>query len=363
MGEIDKEIVFYLIKITKYIILRSKSMNTNHFKKINSISIIIFLLPFVCSMSNSFATKYAGEFLSLGVGARPLGMGGAFVSISDDPSGIFWNPAGIASASSREVLFMHAATFGNLVKYDYIAAVFPHKVLLRKKANLGLGLIRLGIDDIPYTNETLIDLNGNGKLDPEDRLDYTKVKKVSDSEWAFFFSYSHLFRQNILIGGNGKVVYKTIGSNSAYGLGVDIGILYHQSSLLSFGANLQDATTTFLSWNTGTTEIILPTLKTGFSLNKEIEKLYSLLSLSVDADFRFEGRKIASQYSYGKISADTHLGAELIYKKTISVRLGSDIGKFSTGGGIIYKRFRVDYAFLGDDELGNSHRVSGSIRF
>ncbi|MEO6223141.1 MAG: hypothetical protein ABIP90_07805, partial [Vicinamibacterales bacterium] len=31
------------------------------------------------------------------IGSRALGMGGAFVAVADDPSAVFWNPAGLAS--------------------------------------------------------------------------------------------------------------------------------------------------------------------------------------------------------------------------------------------------------------------------
>jgi hypothetical protein len=37
------------------------------------------------------------------VGARALGMGGAFVAVADDPSAVFWNPAGLASAQPAGV--------------------------------------------------------------------------------------------------------------------------------------------------------------------------------------------------------------------------------------------------------------------
>jgi threonine dehydratase len=39
---------------------------------------------------------FDGQFLKIGVGARAEGMGGAFVAVADDPSAVFWNPAGIA---------------------------------------------------------------------------------------------------------------------------------------------------------------------------------------------------------------------------------------------------------------------------
>ena len=50
---------------------------------------LIFLLPilFISLTTTSAQTvfgKYAGEFMAIGVGSRPLGMGGAFVGVADE---------------------------------------------------------------------------------------------------------------------------------------------------------------------------------------------------------------------------------------------------------------------------------------
>ena len=47
----------------------------------------------------------AGKFLSIPVGARALGMGGAFVAVANDVSAMYWNPAGIAGVYQTEALF------------------------------------------------------------------------------------------------------------------------------------------------------------------------------------------------------------------------------------------------------------------
>ena len=44
----------------------------------------------------------AAKFLSIPVGARAVGMGGAFVAVADDASSLYWNPAGIARLSQSE---------------------------------------------------------------------------------------------------------------------------------------------------------------------------------------------------------------------------------------------------------------------
>ncbi len=43
----------------------------------------------------SFDNLY-GSDLGMGIGARAIGLGGAFVSIADDASSVYWNPAGMA---------------------------------------------------------------------------------------------------------------------------------------------------------------------------------------------------------------------------------------------------------------------------
>jgi hypothetical protein len=44
-----------------------------------------------------------GSDLGMGVGARAIGMGGAFVAIADDPSATFWNPAGLTDIEGSQL--------------------------------------------------------------------------------------------------------------------------------------------------------------------------------------------------------------------------------------------------------------------
>jgi hypothetical protein len=53
----------------------------------------IAFLFFIAAMSVHAAAQTSFEV----VGSRALGMGGAFVAVADDPSAVFWNPAGLAS--------------------------------------------------------------------------------------------------------------------------------------------------------------------------------------------------------------------------------------------------------------------------
>ena len=47
--------------------------------------------------------KLYGSDLGMGIGARAIGLGGAFVSIADDPSAVYWNPAGLTDINQFQV--------------------------------------------------------------------------------------------------------------------------------------------------------------------------------------------------------------------------------------------------------------------
>ena len=49
----------------------------------------------------------AAEFLSVGYGAVGCAMGDAYVSVVDDISGIYWNPAGLAFMEQSQTLFTY----------------------------------------------------------------------------------------------------------------------------------------------------------------------------------------------------------------------------------------------------------------
>jgi hypothetical protein len=302
------------------------------------------------------AAKYAGEFTYLGLGARALAMGGAYVSLADDGFASYWNPAGTAGGIHQAV-FMHSSTFGGLVKYD--AAGYSRPLA---GAGCGVVLFRLSVADIPLTGDALLDLNHNGVMDPGERLDYSKIRYTSDNEWFLLANYSRKLPLGFTAGGNLKLVYKSVGSNNAWGFGLDAGALRQLPWRLTAGIHVTDLTTTYLAWNTGRKELITPTARLGLSWRPRFGDTTPLI-LSGAADVRFEGRAVSAQYHIGPASADLHLGWEYWIRERLALRLGLDQGRFAAGAGLRLGRFSVDYAFLGSGELGNSTRVSGGLRF
>ncbi len=315
-------------------------------------STLAAVLILLCSVPAS-GEKYAGEFLSLGVGARALGMGGAFAGVADDATTCFWNPAGLSQLDTRELSLMHAETFGSLLNQDFAALAVP---LVRENANsaLAFSLQRVGGGGVKIT-----DLEDR-ELDISDTNRVVLLREESHADYALFVSYSHQVQPRFFWGANLKLIYRDLVTTSAYGIGADLAMLVKPYPFLTLGANLMDLTSSLLFYESGTTETINPTSKLGAAVSHDIGE-FSLL-LAADADVRYEGRKIASQYWLGKISADMHYGVELAYKGKLAGRLGFDQGDLTAGAGLWINQFGLDVAFLSHEELDNTYRVSLLMR-
>jgi len=325
--------------------------------------LIAFILADSVHLFAVTAAKYAGEFMSTGVGARALGMGGAYVAGSGDATYAYWNPAGLSTINYPELAAMHSERFAGVVNYDYVSFALP----FRKTEGLAISAIRLGVDDIPISaiprpdlrqDTTFIDDTGNLRVN-RPYIDHY----VSDAEYAFYLSYGRQYRQTFAFGANAKFVHKGVGDNSAWGIGFDLGVLWKPWRQLRVGANLQDGTTTLLAWDTGRTELITPTLKTGIAYPFLLKFMNSRLLIAADADVRFEGRDYAAQFNIGPISSDFRLGAELNFRNFAALRIGrDDLGFFTAGAGIVLPRLNLDYAFMNHTDLKETHRVSLRIR-
>ena len=88
------------------------------------------------TFSQTNTPKHSNEFLSIGVGARSLGMSNAQVSIADNVTAGFWNPAGLLDIESKyEFELMHASLFAGIANFDY-AGPMTETILLGNVALL-----------------------------------------------------------------------------------------------------------------------------------------------------------------------------------------------------------------------------------
>jgi len=286
-------------------------------------------------------------------------MGGAFVSLADDASAPYWNPAGLVQLEQREVMLMGASQFGGVVNHQVGALVAPLRTTTTRAA-LGITFIRLGVDDIRVTKGAKVgeDANGNPILDPN------LIEERSAYDLALLLTYARGLGDRWSGGLNVKLIRQSlVGEGASFGVGADLGFRFQPNPSLAFGLRLADITTTQLFWDTGRNETVAPTVTLGAHTTQDIPSIQGRLTVGFDAGFAFEGMESADQFRSGTLSGNVFPGAEYWFRNVVALRAGSSAGDFAAGAGVRYRQFGADYAYLSHDELDSTHRVSALFRF
>jgi hypothetical protein len=289
-------------------------------------------------------------------------MGSAYVAVADEVTAGYWNPAGLALLNYPEIILMHSRQFSGELNYDYGAFAVP----VGTKSSIGLSLIRVGVDDIIRTAVPRPDLtlgetyvNDNGQLV---RNTPFPAGTFSSADYAMYLTYAKQPSTGFAYGTNVKVLYRSLGDNSAWGIGFDIGFRFKLWRSLLAGINFQDVTSTLIAWDTSRRELITPSIRAGLAYPLKMGFAQSYLLPAVDTIFRFENRDRAATVAAGRISMDFNLGLEYRYHDLFALRVGrSEFGNFTAGAGLFLPKLQIDYAFLGHEDLGNTHRISAKL--
>lgn len=341
------------------------------------------------------ADKYAAEFLRVGAGARAVGMGGAFAAVADDASAAYWNPAGLSFLESREVLYQHAEMFSSAVNYDFgsVALQLGPKSEGRRQA-LAFSLVRLGVDEIPITGD-IASLQAGTDFDDADNdgvwdqgveplyLSASAFPQENANDFALFSSYARPMGERWNLGGSLKLLYRTLpdrdGNRTAFGAGLDAGVTFQASSMVTLAFVAKDLTSTVMVWDTDTRESVAPNFVLGSQVTKRFHPQH-VLTLALDLPFEFQGMTLDQYYgSSGEgsgLSGSIRAGFEYWYNDALALRSGMMDRDLNFGAGFRYEKLGFDYAAIfnqfflsapGDfgegSELGMSHRISGSYSF
>jgi hypothetical protein len=292
------------------------------------ISIIICILSVpghLCAGTGDAGS--AGAYLRMGVGARPLGMGGTFTAMANDVYATYWNPAGLTQLRSHEIGSMYT-----LMSLDRKHNSICYAVPFGGAWALGVGWINFGVDKIERRT-------GN-TIDPEGTFD--------DAENAYSLSIAKSVMEALAFGGNFKFLTHKLADKSATGFGFDLGLLFKPKNFLSFGLNIQDIASG-LKWNTD------PEHKDKFPLNIRGGAVLKLLNERLLVGI--EPEKNLNQ------SMKLHGGAEYWLVEVFAARAGYDDEEFTAGASFKISNFQLDYAFSTDKlDEGSSHRISLLIK-
>ena len=178
--------------------------------KYTKLSAIVLLLLFfqvnVYAQSVSRVGTTAAPFLKIGVGARALAMGEAYVTQANDVTGLYWNPAGLGFMPRNQFIFNHYDYFAGL-SYDFVGVA----VNLPTIGTVGAQFTHLGAPDLERT--TLLNQDGSGEM-------------ISSNFYAVGISYGRALTDRFGIGGTIKYIRETLWHSHASGVGFDIGVQY-----------------------------------------------------------------------------------------------------------------------------------------
>ncbi|MAQ94658.1 MAG: hypothetical protein CMM84_14155 [Rhodothermaceae bacterium] len=338
----------------------------------------LVLLSLALPASAQTVVKYGADYLAAGVGARALGMGGAYIAHADDVTAGYWNVSGLDAVRTPEVAYMHAERFDGAVAFDYAAGAYP----LSDRSTLGVTFIRSAVDDIANTLDAYDP--ATGQINPDD------VTLFSAADNALFVSYARGVGDKLSLGASAKVIRRGVGDfASAWAYSLDLGAQLDLGRV-RLGLMVQDATGMVQSWSVdadrfaevdsssrpvGLTELVLPLARLGASTQIPLSDDIGLTA-AADLDLGFDGQS-AYVLDAGGVSFRPRVGAELTFRDLLAFRAGlSDVTtseRFGTqitpsvGAGVQLGALAIDYGF-GDfggvtSELGFSHRVSLAYRF
>ena len=298
--------------------------------------------------------------VAAGVGARPLGLGRAFLAETGDPAGIFLNPAGLASLKS----FAASSMSGKLLnEYNYtnFSLAFPVRVGVLGLGYVGSGIsfvapagtfeTRGGVRFYPSSSEGAVFAHGSNAL----LLAYAlPLKRAALGAAAKFYF--------------GNLSGPTITDGYYNGFNVDAGLWYAFTPALTVGAALQNflpGSLGRLRWGDGVEEALSSAVKAGLRFKAMGEGGWRQfrgqnLSLFLDAERPLLLAELPVQF---------HAGAEWQPVKALDIRFGLDQDAAGQGGtannltaglGLNLENIRFDYAYhrYAPLSVGDSHYFS-----
>lgn len=145
------------------------------------------------------------NFLEIGYGSAGSAMGDAYVSVVNDLSAIYWNPAGLSYMNKNEAQFSYQPWIAD-ISTAFVGAGYN----IQGMGTFALGIFQIGYGDMDVT--TLEMQEGTGE-------------KFKAGDYAITFSYARKLAQWFGFGASLKYVNSQIWHTSANAFAVDLGVI------------------------------------------------------------------------------------------------------------------------------------------
>ena len=148
----------------------------------------------------------AAPFLSIGQGTRATGMGSAFVALANDPSALYWNPAGIAKVNGVGFIVDHTLWIAD-IGYNFLGVTYN----LGDFGTIGASFTTSNVGEMNVT--TVDNPDGTGET-------------FTANDAAFSVAWAIQLTENFSIGFNPKFIYQSIWKTSSTAVAIDLGVQY-----------------------------------------------------------------------------------------------------------------------------------------
>ncbi|MEW6516371.1 MAG: PorV/PorQ family protein [candidate division FCPU426 bacterium] len=285
--------------------------------------------------------KVGASELKLGLGARPVAMGEAYVALADDLNALAWNPAGLAQMQGYQAGFMHNIYLEE-TSQEYLA--YAQNLF----AGAGIGA------NVTYLNYGAIDKTGFDEATgmPVDQGQFTPYVMTASA------GYGQWLLENLAVGGAVKVFTQNIDTETYSAVAVDVGgLLKPGIDGLQIGLAVQNL-------GTKVADAYLP-------MNAKAGAAYVLPALVSSRDIWNVALDV--NLPFGDVNyTSVNVGTEYWYDQLVAGRVGYKIKDTGEMGGIAgltagigFKLdiFNVDYALGSYGDLGLIHQVAVAVRF
>ena len=329
-----------------------------------------YYILLIALFTNAYAVNKTGtmaaKFLSTNIGSKAVGMGGAFTSIANDGSSMYWNPAGIGFYQLKNVYVNHSNWIAD-ISFDYFSASIP----LNGNHYFGINITSVTMDDMEVTRY------GN-----EDT-----GETFSASDHSFGLTYALNLTDRFSIGFNGKLIQEKIANNYANGLALDLGTLFKTP----YGFRLGTSISNFGPKMKMTGDDLLVPIDIDQTISGNNESVTGLLStdefdlplllrvgISDDVFLREKTRITWSIDSNSPNDNDNYInaGIEIGFMNDLiclsggmnSILLDDSEREYAYGVGIkspsiVKQKFSIHYCYELLKHLGNTHQISLEILY
>ena len=301
-----------------------------------------------------FTPSVYAAFDDIGVGARPLGFGGAFVALADDSNAANYNAGGLVYIEEIQIGATHAQRFSGLITYNIISGILPLGRVGTFGANIGI----LAEDSEIYQEQTLRFSYGN-----------TIIKQLGIGVNLKLFGTT-FDETNEFVAEN---PYFTQTSSSA--LSFDLGFLAKPINSLSIGISVENILPADISISENQTDSVPQNIRAGLAYN-----LASIAEMSAQGDAisnLLKGTLATIEVTARNGEISTRAGVEIWLNKAIGIRGGYGMNSggnsattINLGGSakipISSTALQLDYGFqllTGDLQDNTTQRFSVNLLF